>query len=169
MQIEVSLATGEMSQSLQLAPYDAGYYPFNTTADYQIYDPTITKMNSYRGGTFQQAVSALTYVPNSVYQNTSGDFNTYAMEWYADTNNRENGYIAWVANGIRSWTVGASAIRANPLTEIGDRIIPEEPMYIILNFGMSNNFQSVVFTQLNFPNEMHIGTLARLSETTLKS
>ncbi|KAI5452688.1 hypothetical protein NCC49_000437 [Naganishia albida] len=155
-QIEVSLATGEMSQSLQLAPYDAGYYPFNTTADYQIYDPTITKINSYRGGTFQQAVSALTYVPNSVYQNTSGDFNTYAMEWYADTNNRENGYIAWVANGIRSWTVGASAIRANPLTEIGDRIIPEEPMYIILNFGMSNNFQSVVFTQLNFPNEMHI-------------
>ncbi|KAJ9101837.1 hypothetical protein QFC21_003177 [Naganishia friedmannii] len=155
-QIEVSLATGEMSQSLQLAPYDAGYWPFNSTADAKIYDPTITKWNSYRGGTFQQAVSALTYVPNNVYQNTTGDFNTYGLEWYADTNDRENGYIAWVANGVRSWTVHASSIRANPLTEIGQRIIPEEPMYLIVNFGMSNNFQSVTFNQLNFPNEMHI-------------
>ncbi|KAJ9113931.1 hypothetical protein QFC19_000126 [Naganishia cerealis] len=155
-QIEVSLATGEMSQSLQLAPYDAAYWPFNTTADYQFYDTSITKWNSYRGGIFQQAVSALTYVPNNVYQNTSKDFNTYGLEWYADTNNRENGYIAWVANGVRSWTVHASAIRANPLTEIGPRIIPEEPMYLIMNFGMSNNFQSVTFSQLNFPNEMHV-------------
>ena len=157
LQIDVSRATGEMSQSLQLAPYDAYYYPFNASTDYQMYDTTITKWNSYRGGEFQQAVSALTYVPNNVYTNTSGDYNPYAMEWYANTNDRENGYIAWVANGVRSWTVHASAIRANPISEVGDRIIPEEPMYIILNFGMSNNFQSVTFNQLNFPNEMHIG------------
>lgn len=146
-----------MSQSLQLAPFDAGYWPFNTSSDYTQYDTDITQWNSYRGGTLQQAVSSLTWVGDDVYQNTSGNFNTYGMEWYATTDDRENGYVAWVASGKRSWTVHASATAANPLVEIGPRIIPEEPMYLIMNFGMSNNFQSVQFEQLNFPNEMHVG------------
>lgn len=146
-----------MSQSLQLAPFDAGYWPFNSSSDYQQYNTDITQWNSYRGGNLQQAASSLTWVGDDVYQNTSGNFNKYGMEWYGTTDDRENGYVAWEASGVRSWTVHASALRENPLVEIGPRIIPEEPMYLIMNFGMSNNFQNVQFQQLNYPNEMHIG------------
>jgi beta-glucanase (GH16 family) len=149
-----------MSQSLQLAPFDAGYWPFNTSSDYTQYDSSITRWNSYRGGNLQQAVSSLTWVPDGVYQNTSQQFNTYGMEWYANTNDRDNGYVAWIASGVRSWTVHASAMAPNPKSEIGQRIIPEEPMYLIMNFGMSNNFQAVTFAQLDFPNEMHVGELS---------
>ncbi|KAJ9100468.1 hypothetical protein QFC21_003507 [Naganishia friedmannii] len=155
-QINTDHSKGEMSQSLQLAPFDAGYWPFNTSSDYTQYDSSITRWNSYRGGNLQQAVSSLTWVPDGVYQNTSQQFNTYGMEWYANTNDRDNGYVAWIASGVRSWTVHASAMAPNPATEIGQRIIPEEPMYLIMNFGMSNNFQSVAFAQLDFPNEMHV-------------
>lgn len=63
-----------MSQSLQLAPFDARYRPFDTTADYEQYDPDVTKWNSYRGETLQQAVSPPTWAEVDVYQNTSGNF-----------------------------------------------------------------------------------------------
>lgn len=62
----------------------------------------------------------------------------------------------------------AESIGPDPLTDIGQRLVSEEPMYLILNFGecarwqgslsrdsalvctgLSNNFQSVTFNQLS--------------------
>ena len=57
------------------------------------------------------------------------------FEMYSDPSNRDSGYVAWQANGKRTWTLHSSAIRANPLTQIGQRLISEEPMAMILNFG----------------------------------
>jgi hypothetical protein len=54
---------------------------------------------------------------------------------YSDPSNRDSGYVAWQSNGQRTWTLHSSAVRANPLTEIGQRLISEEPMAMILNFG----------------------------------
>lgn len=64
----------------------------------------------------------------------------------------------------------ASAVGPNPNTDVGQRIIPEEPMtmvcfaslYVlssgvnaqIINFGMSNNFQTVDLNHLAIPNQM---------------
>ena len=48
-------ATGSASQSFQAAPFDIWYQP-----DYEyveIYDESVTEMNAYRGGPYQQAVS----------------------------------------------------------------------------------------------------------------
>jgi hypothetical protein len=60
----------------------------------------------------------------------------FSFEYVANPNAREDGYIAWVSDGVQSWTVKADATAANPRTEVGRRIIPEEPLAIIFNLGM---------------------------------
>lgn len=141
-QIIIREGTGEVSQSNQVAPYD-DYYQFNNASNVvTIYDESITYFNTYLGGNFQQAVSALSRIPNNTYYNQdtlgqqSKQFATYGFEYSADFENRENGYITWVNNGKRSWTMLADAVGPNPRTEVGRRIVSEEPMAMIMNLGM---------------------------------
>lgn len=156
-QINVADAIGEVSQSLQTAPFD-DYYQFNNASRYVTqYDTSTVHWNTYLGGVYQQAVSSLANVPSTSYTMVSpGTFNTYGFEMYANPNDRDNGYVTWVANGQPSWTMKAGATGANPRVEISARPVPEEPMTIIMNFGMSNNFQTVDFEGLTFPNYMYI-------------
>jgi hypothetical protein len=37
-------------------------------------------------------------------------------------------YISWITNDVVAWTLDASGVVADPLTEIADRPIPQEPM-----------------------------------------
>lgn len=53
------------------------------------------------------------------------------FEYYGNPNNRANGYIHWMSEGVRSWTMRASAVRANPLSQVSQRLISEEPMAIV--------------------------------------
>lgn len=50
---------------------------------------------------------------------------------WADPNNRNDGYITWVADGKKSWTVHASAVGPNDRVNVGQRLIPEEPMAMV--------------------------------------
>lgn len=118
---------------MQMAPYNQNYNWDNTTATY--YDPTQTEWNSYTGGVYQECASGLTRIPDSNYELTGNEFTTYGFEMYANKNDRENGYITWVSGGKPSWTLPARGIGADKDTEISSRIIPEEPMTIILNLG----------------------------------
>ncbi|KAG6853425.1 hypothetical protein C0991_004538 [Blastosporella zonata] len=47
-------------------------------------------------------------------------------------------------------------LAADPLTEIGPRQIPQEPMYIIANLGFSVNFGGIDFTNIKLPATMRI-------------
>jgi hypothetical protein len=76
-QTDLSIPRGQVSQSAQIAPFDADYYPFNTTNDIIVYDQALVKPNSYKGGVYQQAVSQLAYVSTSNYQLTSKQFGVY--------------------------------------------------------------------------------------------
>lgn len=155
-QINIAQAVGDVSQSLQTAPFDYEYQWTNTSTNYEIYDTTTTTFNTYLGGLYQQAVSALTVTQNSNYQETGGNFGVYGFEYTGNPDDRDNGYITWVSSGVPTWTVKAAGTGANTDSQISARPIPEEPMYIILNFGMSNNFQTVDLTRLNFPAQMLI-------------
>lgn len=44
----------------------------------------------------------------------------------------------------------------DPVAKIGQRTISEEPMYIILNLGISKNFGDVNFDELVFPAIMYV-------------
>ncbi|ORY18792.1 beta-glucan synthesis-associated protein-domain-containing protein [Clohesyomyces aquaticus] len=127
---------GLVSQSFQAAPFDIWYRP-----DYnfiEVYDNRITSMNSYQGGPFQQAISGLTNLNNDWYDGKS--YQKFAFE-YATGN---DGYITWHVGDAETWTMDARAV--GPNGNVGQRTIPEEPMSVIANFGMSNSFAAINLT-----------------------
>jgi len=151
-QIDVSVFQGEVSQSAQVAPFNFDYYVDNTTTTF--YQPAITQFNSYRGGQYQQAASAVTNIPNTAYANQT--FIKYGMEWWSNPSSRSEGYVTWYSNGAQSWTLPAAAIGTDSVTNISARLITEEPMYMVLNLGMSPSFQAQDFMHMPFPAEMLI-------------
>ncbi|OWZ69788.1 hypothetical protein AYX14_04840 [Cryptococcus neoformans] len=158
-QIIVAESRGEVSQSFQVAPYDDRYQSDNSSKNFKHYDTDLTYWNTYLGGPFQQAVSSLTRLPRNIYWDQPGDskqFAVFAMEYQAFPDAREQGYITWWADNKTSWTMYADAVAENPRTGIGRRIIPEEPMAMIVNLHMSNNFQAVDFANLKWPNYFRI-------------
>lgn len=78
-QTDLSIPRGEVSQSFQIAPFDDYYQFANTSADVEQYDLSLAHWNTYKGGTFQQAVSTLMYIDNDNYQGTSGGFGVYGV------------------------------------------------------------------------------------------
>ncbi|KAJ4365422.1 beta-glucan synthesis-associated protein [Ascochyta clinopodiicola] len=132
-------AVGVVSQSFQAAPFDTWYMP-----DYEqmeVYDNSITMMNSYKGGPYQQAISGLTNLNTDWYDGKQ--YQKYAFEYKTGG----NGFITWYVGDDKVWTMKAAATRATG--NIGTRTIPEEPLAIIANFGMSNSFAAIDFKQID--------------------
>ena len=140
-QIAIDQSVGQMSQSAQVAPYD-DYYTYNnvTSGTFTIYDTTITTPNTYLGGQWQQAVSCLTSVSDSVYTNPSdgsaSSFGTFGVEYSSNAQQRDEAYITWVSEGKKSWTMYGSAVGPNPRVQVGQRIISEEPMSLVFNLAL---------------------------------
>lgn len=53
------------------------------------------------------------------------------FEYFSNPNDRNAGYITWVADGKKSWTMHASATGPNPVTGVGQRLVSEEPMAMV--------------------------------------
>jgi len=131
-------ATGTASQSFQAAPFDIFYQP---DYDYlEIYDHQITGMNAYRGGPYQQALSGVTWLNNDWYDGKS--YQIYGFE----ANPGASGDISWFVGDDYTWKMDHRAVRPNG--NIGQRVIPEEPMALVMNFGMSNSFATVFLANL---------------------
>jgi beta-glucanase (GH16 family) len=144
---------GQVSQSAQWAPFNAAYQWPNTTDNFNIVDPTITELNSYMGGAFQQAISGVTDTNQDCYQLVTGCFSTYGYEYKPGF---DNSYISWIANDKVAWTLNYGALAADTRVEISARPVPQEPMYIIANLGMSENFGKVDIEHLTFPATMRV-------------
>lgn len=132
------------SQSLQVAPFDVEYYWGNSTNDVTIWGED-TEINTYVGGPLQEAVSSVALNPPRGFQNTQGDFVTYGVQYDPDWNADGSGSITWFIDGKATWTAKGVAIGPSPEMDIGQRSIPTEPMYLIMNLGMSRGFQPVNF------------------------
>lgn len=149
--------TGQVSQSGQWGPFNAGYNISNFTSagaeTFTFYDPTISEMNAYKGGAVQQTTSGLTTTNQSCYEldPDGGCFAVYGYEY--QTGN--NGFITWVSNDKPTWTLQAAAMGPDVRTQIGQREIPYEPMYIMANLGFSKNF-ALISPDLTFPATMLI-------------
>ncbi|KAG8980166.1 hypothetical protein FRB90_007787 [Tulasnella sp. 427] len=140
------------SQSMQLAPYDADW-EWNTDVS-TVYNSTGTEFNSYKGGVYQEAVSALSDCGITAYNGTA--YQTYGFEYWSDKNHRDNGYVTWAMGGEPTWTLPAAAITSNNKVGVGNRIIPEEPMSIALNLGLAPSFQKQDWKNLRFPAKMYV-------------
>ncbi|KAI9297155.1 beta-glucan synthesis-associated [Neoconidiobolus thromboides FSU 785] len=133
---------GEVSQSFQLAPFDKGRTV--NPAGTQFFPDFKTTLNTYNGGPLQQAVSALSSLPSNIYSGT--DFITFSVEYEPG----DDGYITWLIDNKPTWTIKASAIAANKDSKVDKRLIPEEPMYLILNLALAEGF-SEISSDLKFP------------------
>ncbi|ODV79226.1 glycoside hydrolase family 16 protein [Suhomyces tanzawaensis NRRL Y-17324] len=148
---EVSNGNGRVSQSLQVAPYDIWYMP-----DYdfiQIHNNSVTTMNTYTGGPFQQAVSATTTLNTTWYErgNYTHNFQRYGFEYLNDD---ESGYLTWFVGLDPTMTIRSTALHPNG--NVGWRKLPKEPMSIIMNLGISNNWAYIDWPALIFPATMRV-------------
>lgn len=139
-------ATGTASQSFQAAPFDIWYEP-----DYnymEVYDNEQTEMNAYRGGSYQQAISGLSWLNNDWYNGKA--YQTYGWEYKPGP----SGDITWFIGDQYSWRMDARSVRPNG--NVGQRTVPQEPMSIVMNFGMSDSFTTVLLPNLHeyFPAKM---------------
>jgi len=142
---------GHVSQSFQVAPFDIWYYPNYEFVE--VYDYSITQVNVYRGGPYQQAVSALTNLNNGWYD--GNQYQTYAFEYKPGA----SGDVTWFVGDQPTWRVTGESLAPNG--NVGQRILPEEPMSVIMNFGMSDGFSAINFTSLAplFPATMRIDNM----------
>lgn len=144
-----NLKTGLASQSMQIAPFDIWYIPDYNFAS--INDDTVTSINSYAGGPFQQAVSGVTILNNKWYEKSDDpQFQLYGFEYL---NDNDKGYCTWYV-GEPTLTVQAYAL--GPNGNIDFRRISKEPMAIVMNLGISNNWAYIDWPSLNFPVTMRI-------------
>lgn len=146
-------SVGVVSQTYQIAPFDDFYEPNYAFAE--IYNDSITTMNTYTGGPYQQAVSGLTTLNNEWYQypkSTNGEFQTYAFEYTPGSTS--SSMIQWYVGGEANWKLTAPAI--GPNGNIKSRPISEEPMSIIMNLGLSSSFAYIDWADLKFPAVMKI-------------
>ena len=110
-------------------------------------------LNQFR----QQAISSLTETPSDMFQGSGDNFRTLGksfffshlshltinqtgFEYWSDPNNRQSGFINWQVDGQQTSSLYAPAVgpdQGTGGTGVGQRLIPEEPMAIILNLGIS--------------------------------
>lgn len=129
---------GVASQSAQFAPFDIFWQ-----ADYQfvqINDDSITLANSYEGGPYQQTMSMVSNLNNNWYDGK--EYQEYSFEYTPGG----SGNVHWYVGDEPTWSFDARAVRANG--NVGQRVVPEEPMALVANFGMSNSFAALNYTGL---------------------
>ena len=148
---DTKLGVGVASQSLQVAPFDIWYIP-----DYnfiEIYNFTTTTMNGYCGGPFQQAVSAVTTmnITWNEFGPTAGFYQKFAIEYLNDPS---TGYIRWFVGDTPTFTIYSQALHPNG--NIDWRPLSQEPMTIIMNLGISNNWAYIDWQSIYFPVTMSI-------------
>jgi len=145
--------TGQVSQSGQWAPFNAAYTWFNDSESLFIANESITELNSYKGGVFQQATSGVTETNPDCYELGTGCTSVYGFEYKPGF---DGAYITWISSGVVAWTVHQSGLRADTAVEIDQRPVPQEPMYLIANLGMSTNFGTVDLDHLQFPTTLSV-------------
>lgn len=117
--------TGQVSQSAQWAPFNAGYEWYNTTDNMKIVDMSISAYNPYSGAVEQQATSVVTQIDQGCYGGMQGCFSVYGFEYVPGF---DGAYISWISDGKLAWTLEQGGMAADSRVEIGPRPIPQEPM-----------------------------------------
>ncbi|GJE84331.1 glycoside hydrolase family 16 protein [Phanerochaete sordida] len=170
---------GQVSQSAQWAPFDPAYDWTNNTQNWgAIYNPQISVENTFLGSITQEASSVVSNTNPQCYEYPdpafvpaavpgaqlptqvpggppagAGCFAVYGVEYKPGF---DDAYITWMANNELTWTITAAGMGANPQTQISARPVPQEPMYLIANLGMSYNFGPIDLAHIPFPVHLRI-------------
>ncbi|CCA69988.1 related to KRE6-beta-1,6-glucan synthetase [Serendipita indica DSM 11827] len=155
-QIDANLAAAAVSQSCQFAPYNA-YYSADNVTYYDLHQTSGTQeINGFKGNVFQQAASVVSRTNQRCYEKSSNPcYSVYGFQ-YKPGYQSDEAYITWINDNKLSWTLHAGAVGADPIAQISERLIPAEPMYIIMNLGMSHGFSNIDFANLQMPGHMSV-------------
>ncbi|KAH8826669.1 glycoside hydrolase family 16 protein [Flagelloscypha sp. PMI_526] len=151
---QIEDGVGAVSQSAQWAPFNHGYIWQNTSDNLIISDSTVSKLNTYTGGALQQATSVVSNTNQNCYdQGGTGCFASYGFQYKPGY---DDAYITWMNNGKTAWRINAAGMAADSTVGIAARPVPQEPLYILLNLGLSESFGKIDFDSLVFPTSMKI-------------
>jgi beta-glucanase (GH16 family) len=92
-------------------------------------------MNEYAGSVYQQAISSVTNLNNAWYDGK--EYQVYAFEYEPGS----QGQVTWFVGNSSTWKFDARAM--GPNGNVGQRVVSQEPMSIVLNFGMSSGFAAL--------------------------
>ncbi|RKP08189.1 beta-glucan synthesis-associated, partial [Thamnocephalis sphaerospora] len=139
---------GTVSQSHQFAPFDVDY---KVRSEYfVVHNATSTYKNTYTGAELQQMVSAKTKLTPNVYEGQG--FQTYGFDYVPGP----EGNVKWYVGDKKRASLDARAVGPNAGNGVAQRPISEEPMYIVMNVGMSAGFGEVRADAVKFPATMSI-------------
>lgn len=109
-----------------------------------IYDRSVTTMNAWKGAATQEAASAVTRIGTEFYGGQA--FTSYGYELVPGGGS--DSQITWQIGGQPTWTLKAGAFPPDDRTKVGQRLMSEEPMYMIINLAISSSFQALQFDRL---------------------
>ncbi|CCO27401.1 Eukaryotic translation initiation factor 2 subunit alpha Short=eIF-2-alpha [Rhizoctonia solani AG-1 IB] len=145
----ISNQVGYISQSGQWAPFNYQYAWKNTSDNLHILSED-TEFNTYVGGVLQQCSSGLSKTNQACYEEDGGCFAVYGFEYKPGN----DGYILWTNDNKPAWKLYGAGMGPDDNVKIGHRPVPQEPMYMIINLGMSPQFGALDFERLVFPTTM---------------
>ncbi|KAH9837169.1 beta-glucan synthesis-associated [Rhodofomes roseus] len=145
---------GQVSQSAQWAPFDYNHQYQNGSDYIDIADSSITSLNSYTGGSYQEASSGVSNTVQTAWELGGGGYSIYGYQYEYGF---DDAYITWVSSGVVSWSLKQSAVGPSDKVDIGQRLVSVEPMYIIINLGISEGFGGFVdVAHLVFPTTLRV-------------
>ncbi|KAI0744939.1 glycoside hydrolase family 16 protein [Earliella scabrosa] len=144
---------GAVSQSGQWAPFNYQYNWNNNSETMMIQDSSLSGLNIYQGGAYQQATSVVTATKQTAYELNGGEFSTYGFQYKPGFG---DAYLAWITDGKLAWTMTQAGVGPDPISNISARPVPQEPMYLIMNLGISPEFVIPDFENLQFPTTMRV-------------
>jgi len=151
-------AGGVISQSAQFAPFTSNYdYDNRSESNWKVYNSAISWANKYKGSAVQQAISGLTRLPPDIFEGSGQKPHVFGFEYATNPNSPSDGYITWQMDNTPTIRMGAAAVgpdQGQDGSGVGQRLISEEPMSIVLNVAMSPNWQPIDLTTMVFPSEM---------------
>ncbi|GAV28143.1 hypothetical protein PMKS-001612 [Pichia membranifaciens] len=138
------------AQTFNIAPFDIWRYP-----DYEhiaISNSSTSAMNSFMGTPYQEAISAVVSSNPDWYD--KGSFIKFGMEYRSDMKNRMDNYINFYVNDVMTFRITEGAF--HPEGNINWRIIPKEPMSLVMNLGLSKSWSEVHLDTIDFPVYMDV-------------
>ncbi|KIM32090.1 glycoside hydrolase family 16 protein [Serendipita vermifera MAFF 305830] len=142
-QTDATLASAAVSQSCQFAPYNA-YYSWDNATYLQLHQEEGTQMlNGFKGNVYQQAGSVVSRTNQLCYEGSRAPCHAVYGFQYKPGYQSDNAFVTWINDNKLAWTLHGGGMGADPIAKISERVIPTEPMYIIMNLGMSPGFSSI--------------------------
>jgi hypothetical protein len=115
--------------------------------------PSFSTASHTDRGTSQQEGSYVTEIDQNCFEKTGRCYSIYGFEYKPGF---DDGYIQWIANNQTAWYMTSQSLLADPVTGIGARPIPQEPMYLIVNLGQSTGFVHDISPLITYPVTMSV-------------